>query len=110
MLNIRATSYLNRACLYITRNVSTIHGCPYPRPGHDPGVTVRVKGLDVGKYHTTFQLSSSEGINLLNAQYKGNILPESSVFIYNSKCVHNTRMPLSPPRARPWGNGTSKRS
>ena len=42
--------------------------------GHDPGATVNtLKGLDVGKCHTKFQLSSPEGIKVISCKRNADV-------------------------------------
>ena len=56
-----------------TSNVSTVNGCPRPDPSPARGMTLgqryhTLKGLDVGKCHTKFQLSSPEGIKVISCK------------------------------------------
>ena len=47
---------------------------PSPAQGHDPGVMYHIlKGLDVGKCHTKFQLSSPEGIELISCKRNADV-------------------------------------
>ena len=62
-----------------TSNVSTVHGCPLPQPLAPPrGMTLgqryhTLKGLDVGKCHTKFQLFSPEGIEVISFKRNADI-------------------------------------
>ena len=61
-----------------TRNVSTVKECPRPTPSptqvHDPGQRDHtLNGLDVGKCHTKFQLSSPEGIKVISCKIDADV-------------------------------------
>ena len=60
------------------RNVSTVHGCPHPDPTPHRGMTLgqwyhTLKGLDVGKCHTKFQLSSPECIKVISCKRNADV-------------------------------------
>ena len=47
---------------------------PSPTQGHNPGAPVyTLKGLDVGKCHTKFQLSSPEGIKVISCKRNADV-------------------------------------
>ena len=47
---------------------------PFPSQGHDSGAKVHtLKGLDVGKFHTKFQLSSLEDIKVISCKRNADV-------------------------------------
>ena len=56
-----------------TRNVYTVQGCPRPNPMTLGQRYHTLKGLDVGKCHTKFQLSSPDGIKVISCKRNADI-------------------------------------